>query len=174
MDHFSFSQVPPEEHEALMNSRYDAVWRCLGVLVLAMTLAAGATLSEETDRTRDGLVGPVQHMTTITGGSTTVRTYDRAGALLETISRLTPPAGEPDASAQVRRFIYVYNNNRQRVREMSQDQDDAPYLSRRYAYDAMGRPRAEATYHMCGTFSSLQVFSYTRDGRLYEQLTYQF
>ena len=29
-------------------------------------------------------------------------------------------------------------------------------------------------HHMCGTFSSLHVFSYDGDGRLKEQLTYQF
>jgi RHS Repeat len=33
---------------------------------------------------------------------------------------------------------------------------------------------AFAASHMCGTFLSLQVFSYDTDGRLKEQLTYQF
>jgi hypothetical protein len=157
-----------------MNSRYDARWRGSVVLVWALTLGAGATFSEETDRTKDGLIGPVRHMTTSTGGTTTVRTYDRAGVLLETVSRLAPPADDPDAPTQARRFIYVYNHKRQRVREMSQDQDGPPYLSRRYAYDAVGRRRAEAAYHMCGTFSSLHLFAYQPDGRLHEQLTYQF
>jgi hypothetical protein len=57
---------------------------------------------------------------------------------------------------------------------MSEDQGGPPYLSRRYAYDGEGHQRAEAAYHMCGTFSSLHVFSYDGDGRLKEQLTYQF
>src|SRR6476659_3543231 len=98
-----------------MNSRYDARWHGSVILVWALTLGAGATFSEETDRTKDGLIGPVRHMTTSTGGTTTVRTYDRAGVLLETVSRLAPPADDPDAPTQARRFIYVYNHKRQRV-----------------------------------------------------------
>ncbi|HSC57344.1 MAG TPA: hypothetical protein VLC51_09065 [Nitrospira sp.] len=157
-----------------MKSPYHASSRWMAVVVFTLTLGAGTIFSEETDRTRDGLVGPVRNMTTITGGSTTMRTYDRAGALLETISRLAAPVDDPQAREQVRRFVYVYDDKRQRLREMSQDQDDPPYLTRRYAYDAAGRERAEAAYHMCGTFSSLQVFSYNHDGRLHEQLIYQF
>jgi YD repeat-containing protein len=57
---------------------------------------------------------------------------------------------------------------------MSEDQDGASYVSKRYAYDATGHQRAEAAYHMCGTFSLLHIFSYDGDGRPKEQLTYQF
>ena len=157
-----------------MTSQSDVFWRSVAVVVLALTLVAGTTRSQVTDRTRDGLKGAVRQVTTTSGGSTTTRTYDRGGALLETISRLAPSGDEPDAREQTRRFEYVYDARQQRVREMSQDQDGPPYLSRRYAYDVEGRQRAEAAYHMCGTFSSLHVSTYDRDGRLHEDILYQF
>ena len=163
-----------EAHEAVMRSRREMLLCCALVLGTAMTFVAGTTVPQETDRSKDGLIGPVRQMTIISGRTTTIRSYDRAGALMETMSRLAPPAEEPEAQEQVRRFAYVYNAKEQRVREMSQDQDGLPYLSRRYAYDAGGRQWAEAAYHMCGTFSSLRIFSYDRKGRLQEELLYQY
>ena len=157
-----------------MSSRREMLLRCVLILGTAMTFLAGTTVPQETDRTRDGLIGPVRQVTITSGGTTTIRSYNRAGALMETMSRLAPPIEEPEARQQVRRFLYVYNAREQRLREMSQEQTGPPYLSRRYAYDADGRQRAEAAYHMCGTFSSLRIFNYDRRGQLQEDLLYQY
>ena len=153
-----------------MSSRREMLLCCVLLSGTAMTFLAGTTVPQETDRTRDGLIGPVRQVTITSGGTTTIRSYNRAGALMETMSRLAPPIEEPEAQEQVRRLLYVYNAREQRLREMSQEQDGPPYLSRRYAYDADGRQRAEAAYHMCGTFSSLRIFNYDRNGRLQEDL----
>ncbi len=147
--------------------------RPLAVSIFALIFLAATMLPKESDRLREGLAGDVGRVTTNAGGTTTIRTYDHDGALIETVSRLAPATDAPDAHEQVRKFLYVYDAKKQRLREMSQDQDGPPYVSRRYAYDAEGRQRAEAAYHMCGTFSSLHVFLYEDDGRLLEQLTYQ-
>jgi len=157
-----------------MRSRREMLLCCVLVLAAAMTFLAGATVPQETDRTKDGLIGPVWQVTITSGRTTTIRSYNRAGALMETLSRVAPSTEEPEALEQVRRFLYIYNEKEQRLREMSQDQDAAPYLSRRYAYDEGGRQRAEAAYHMCGTFSSLRIFSYDPKGRLQEELLYQY
>ena len=144
------------------------------LILVAAAFAAGRSLPPQTDRTRDGLVGPVRQVTTTSGGATTIRIYDRAGALMETTSRLEPPADEPEAREQTRRLMYVYDTEKRRVEEMSQEQDGPPYLSRRYGYDPDGRLQAEAAYHMCGTFSSLHIYTYDREGRLLEDLLYQY
>jgi YD repeat-containing protein len=162
-----------EAHDPGMNVR-GKFCRPIAVPMFGLIFIAATTLPIEMDRAREGLKGAVRQVTMTTGGTTTIRTYDRDGALIETVSRLSPGAGEPDAQEQVRKFVYDYDAKKQRLREMSQEQDGPPYLSRRYAYDAAGHQRAEAVYHMCGTFSSLQVFSYDGDGRLHEQVTYQF
>jgi YD repeat-containing protein len=148
--------------------------RLVTVSICALMFLSATMVPKESDRMREGLAGRVRQITTTTGGTATIRRYDPDGALTETVSRLAPAADEPDAQEQVRKFLYIYDAQNQRLREMSQDQDGPPYVSRRYAYDAGGRQRAEAAYHMCGTFSSLHVFSYEGDGRLLEQLTYQF
>jgi YD repeat-containing protein len=144
-------------------------------MVAAAAVAAGSALSSETDRARDGFAGPVRQVTTTSGGTTTIRTYDRTGALIASISRLAPPADDPDAHEQTRRLIYVYDAEKRRVQELSQDEAEEPsYLSRRYGYDREGRLQAEAAFHMCGTFSSLHVLRYDREGRLVEDLMYQY
>ena len=156
-----------------MRSRLFTICRMMAIVTSAVALSGGSPLPGETDRTRDGFVGPVRQVTTTSGATTTIRTYDRAGALMETRSRLPPPAGEPEAREQSRRLIYVYDAQKRRVEEMSQDQEGPPYLSRRYEYDLAGRLQAEAAYHMCGTFSSLHVLTYDQEGRLLEDLVYQ-
>lgn len=146
-----------------------------GLVIALAAVPTGSALSSETDRTRDGLVGPVRQVTTTSGGATTIRTYDRTGSLIESISRLAPPADEPEAREQMRRLRYVYDAQKRRMEELSQDEDEQPpYLSRRYEYDPDGRLRAEAAFHMCGTFSSLHVLRYDLEGRLLEDLVYQY
>lgn len=57
---------------------------------------------------------------------------------------------------------------------MIDEGDGLPYQSRAYAYDKSGRVLAEASYNMCGTFSSLTLYSYDAAGRLREDLSYRF
>ena len=156
-----------------MRSELFTICRVLALVVAAAALAAESPLPRETDRTRDGFIGPVRQVTTTSGGTTTIRTYDPAGSLIETTTRLVQPADEPEAHEQ-RRLIYVYDAQKRRVQEMSQDQEGPPYVSRRYAYDPDRRLQAEAAYHMCGTFSSLRLLTYDREGRLIEDLMYQY
>jgi hypothetical protein len=162
--------------EAAVNvaSRGCSLATVLPGVIGALLLIGTTTLSKGTDRSQEGLIGPVRELTTISGATTTIATFDRAGALIETISRVRPPADEPDALERVQQLVYVYDAKGRRLREMIKGPDGQQYLSRRYAYDAAGRKRAEAAYHMCGTFSSLHVYSYDARGRLQEDLLYQF
>jgi len=153
-------------------SRYGLLLGIVGVTAAAV-LIGGTTISKETDRSRDGLIGPVRQVTIISETATTIATYDRDGALTEMVSRPRPAQDEPGAQEQVQKLVYVYSKGK-RVREMILDPDGQQYLSRRYAYDAAGRKMAEVAYHMCGTFSSLHVFSYDGKGRLQEDLFYQY
>ena len=109
-----------------MRSRREMILCCGLVLGTTVTFLAGAMVPQETDRTRDGLIGPVRQVTITSGRTTTIRSYNRAGALVETMSRPAPPTEEPEAQEQVRSFLYVYNAKEQRLREMSQDQDGPP------------------------------------------------
>ncbi|BFU94425.1 MAG: conserved protein of unknown function [Nitrospira sp.] len=158
-----------------MKSRVAYAWSfyVAGAIVASLTLG-GAAAQGNTDRDRDGLVGLVHRVVSRTGGTSATRTYSRDGALLETVTRSAPPPDQPDLGGPPQKAVYEYDSQGRRTREMIDEGDGVPYLSRAYAYDKGGRVLAEASYNMCGTFSSLTLYSYDAAGRLQEDLSYRF
>jgi hypothetical protein len=137
-------------------------------------LIGGTVRPGQTDRDREGLLGPVQQLASTSGATTTMKTFDRTGALTEAFRRVRPPAEEPEAEEQVQTLVYLHDSTGKRLREMIVDPDGQQYLSRLYAHDSAGNTEAEAVYHLCGTFSALHVSSYDASGLLREELSYQF
>jgi hypothetical protein len=161
--------------EVLLNVRISDVWPFYVVGVLAVVgLALGeATTAGNTERERDGLVGPVHQVVSTTEATTATRTYSRDGVLLEAVTRDAPPRDQPDLGERTQRVVYAHDIHGRRIREMIDEGDGQPYLSRAYAYDDGGKMVAEALYNMCGTFSSLTLYSYDGAGRLREDLSYR-
>jgi hypothetical protein len=74
---------------------------------------------------------------------------------------------------QKQKFVYVYSPQGSRISELIVEEEQQ-YLSRLYAYDRMGRKISEAAYHMCGTFSSLHVYSHDTSENVREDILFQF
>jgi len=126
------------------------------------------------DREREGLLGPVSRIVAKTGPTMTIKTFDRAGILIEAENRRTPPSDQPEVGDSVEKLVYTHDSKGNRTGEMIVERDGEKYPSRRYAYDGAGNTIAEAAYHMCGTFSSLHIYTHDVHGRVQEDLAYQY
>jgi len=156
-----------------MNLRAAYGWTFITGVLVAGVVLSGASIRQATDRERDGLVGLVHRVISTTGGMNLTKTYSRDGALLEMVTRHAPPADQPDAGERMERVAYEYDTRNRRQREMIDEGDGYQYRSRAYAHDRSGRVLAEASYNMCGTFSSLTLYTYDDAGRLQEDLSYR-
>jgi hypothetical protein len=137
-----------------------------------LLLGAGSPSLDQTDRERDGLLGPVRQVTTTSRTTSTTQTYDANGALLETIARAD--ALDPAESGEVQKTVYLYDASGRRIREMIMGEDGQEYVARLYGYDAVGRRVAEAAHGMCASLARLRVFAYDEAGRLRDEYVYQF
>ncbi|HEY7532859.1 MAG TPA: hypothetical protein VH681_08805 [Nitrospiraceae bacterium] len=143
-----------------------------GLLTGCMMMTASLP-DQKTDRAREGLVGRVKEVVTKSDRGKTIQTFDPAGALIEMESYVKPPPDQPEMGEQKQKFVYVYDPHGSRTSELIVE-DGQQYLSRLYAYDQTGRKIAEAAYHMCGTFSSLHVYSHDTSGNVREDILFQF
>ncbi|HMU54446.1 MAG TPA: hypothetical protein PKA61_05550 [Nitrospira sp.] len=156
-----------------MKARAAYGWTFVAGVLIAGLVLGGAATRGTTDRERDGLVGLVHRVVSTTGGTSITKIYSRDGVLLETVTRSAPPADQPDVGERIERVVYEYDSQNRRRREMIDEGDGIQYLSRAYAHDKSGRVLAEASYSMCGTFSSLTIYTYDDAGRLREDLSYR-
>jgi hypothetical protein len=145
---------------------------------LLAILVSGACIStvlpiQHADREREGLLGPVSKVVAKSGVTTTTKTFDGTGTLIEVESRVSPPADQLELGDSVETLVYTYDPKGNRTAEMILEPDGERYPSRLYAYDRVGHRLAEAAYHMCGTFSSLQIYRYDANGQMRENLVYQ-
>ncbi|SLM46858.1 conserved protein of unknown function [Nitrospira japonica] len=156
-----------------MNVRAAYGWTFMAGVLVASLVLGGAAARQASDRERDGLVGLVHRVVSTTGGTSVTNTYSRDGILLETVTRNAPPADQPDVGERMERVVYEYDAQGRRQRDMIDEGDGYRYLSRVYAYDQDGKVLAEASYSMCGTFSSLTLYTYDDAGRVQEDLSYR-
>lgn len=145
---------------------------------LLAILVNGACISrvlpiQQVDRERERLLGPVSKVVAKSGATTTIKTFDGTGTLIEVESRVSPPPDQPELGDSAEKLVYTYDPNWNRTGEMILEGDGEKYPSRLYAYDGAGHRTAEAAYHMCGTFSSLHLSTYDVNGQVREDLEYQ-
>jgi YD repeat-containing protein len=129
--------------------------------------------AQQTDREREGLLGPISKVVAKSGTTVTIRTYDYTGNLFEVEHRRSPPVDQPELGDSVEKLVYTYDPKGNRISEMIADRDGEKYPSRLYAYDAAGNRMAEAAYHICGTFDFLHVYTHDTQRLLREDLVYQ-
>jgi hypothetical protein len=144
----------------------------LGMLVSEACISVTFTV-QQTDREREGLLGPISKVVVKSGPTVTIRTYDYTGNLFEIEHRRSPPADQPELGDSVDKLVYTYDTKGNRISEMIADRDGETYPSRLYAYDGAGNRMAEAAYHMCGTFDSLHIYTCDAQRLLREDLLYQ-
>jgi hypothetical protein len=142
-----------------------------------MILVSGSCMSlplpiQQIDRDREGLFGPVRSVIAKSGATTTSKTFDRTGTLIEVESRVSPPPDQPELGDSIEKLVYTYDPKGNRTGEML-ERDGERYPSRLYAYEGAGHRTAEAAYHMCGSFSSLQLFTHDMKGQVREALEYR-
>jgi len=88
---------------------------------------------------------------------------------VETAARSrTDPAQEG-----VERVLYRYNSGGERMGEFAVDSEGEAIAVRLSAFDSNGRRTAEARYHLCRTFSSLDLYTYDEGGRLAVELRFE-
>lgn len=158
----------------------DVPFRRCWILIpgLLAILVSGACIStvfpiQQADREREGLLGPVSKVVVKSGATTTIKTFGRAGTLIEVENRVSAPPDQPELGDSVEKLVYTYDPKGNRTGEMILERDGQQYPSRLYAYDGARHKTAEAAYHMCGTFSSLRLSTHDAKGQVREDLEYQ-
>jgi hypothetical protein len=75
-----------------------------------MILVSGSCMSlplpiQQIDRDREGLFGPVRSMIAKSGATTTSKTFDRTGTLIEVESRVSPPPDQPELGDSIEKLV---------------------------------------------------------------------
>ncbi len=142
---------------------------CMGFLWPVSGWAVEVVPLFDSQNDDERVIGPVRQLTLTTKASVVTHQFDENGRLVETATRSrTDPAQEG-----VEKVLYRYNSGGERMGEFAVDSEGEAIPVRLSAFDSNGRRTAEARYHLCRTFSSLDLYTYDEAGRLAVELRFE-
>ena len=128
---------------------------------------AEAPFRAESAKEVERVVGPVRQATVTTKDSIATLSFSAIGELTQKVTRIRT---DPTA---VETMLYRYDAQGRKIGEYVADSDGEVVPLRLYAYDSEHQLSAEASYHMCRTFSSLHVYAHNGSGQVTEDLQFE-